>query len=94
MTDDQHVHATQLRLGLLNAIYSALLRHQEVLAAISASRDGSEANAAIRSLLSVDRTQADAVLELGWHRLTAAGIQQIADAIAQISSGSDRDDRL
>ena len=94
MTDEQQVHAAELRLGLLTAVHSALLRHQEVLAAISASRDRSEANAAIRSLLSVDRTQADAILELGWNRVTAAGIAQIADEIAALSWGSAVDDRV
>lgn len=93
-TDEQHVPNSHLRLGLLNATYSALLRHHEVLAAISASSDRSEANAAIQSLLGVDRTQADAVLELRWNCVTVSGIRQIADAIAEISSGTDIDDRM
>ena len=71
-----------LRLSLLTGIYSALVRHDEVLAAVSASADRGEANAAVRSLLGLDRTQADAVLTLGWDRLTADSIQQIAEEIA------------
>ena len=76
MTDESEALATRLRLSLLTGIYSALRRHEEVLAVISASVDRSEANAAIRSLLGLDRTEADAVLELGWNRLTATSIQQ------------------
>jgi DNA gyrase/topoisomerase IV subunit A len=82
-----------LRLSLLTGIYSALVRHDEVLAAVSASADRDEANAAVRSLLGLDRTQADAVLTLGWDRLTADSIQQIAEEIANETASVDADPR-
>jgi DNA gyrase/topoisomerase IV subunit A len=78
-----------LRLSLLTGIYSALRRHQEVLAAISTSVDRSEAGAAVRSLLGLDQTQAEAVLDLGWNRLTTTSIQEIADEIVWLKASLD-----
>ncbi|MET3808496.1 DNA gyrase/topoisomerase IV subunit A [Nakamurella sp. UYEF19] len=85
MTDESVAQGRVLRLTLLRGIYSALVRHDEVLAAVSVSADRAEANAAVRLLLGLDRTQADAVLTLGWDRLTAESIQQIAEEIANES---------
>ncbi|WP_019022873.1 DNA gyrase C-terminal beta-propeller domain-containing protein, partial [Thioalkalivibrio sp. ALE23] len=67
------------RLHILEGYLAALDRLDETIATIRGSKDTEEARGALEQLLSIDATQAQAILDLKLQRLTGMQIQDIRD---------------
>ena len=82
--DEQQRHRAQQRLTILSAVDEALRRHTEILPLLWASANREEGLAAVRTLLAVDTTCAQAVLDLQWSRLARDERATVADECARL----------
>lgn len=84
--DERQRHQAQQRLTILSAVDEALRRHSEILPLLWASANHEEGLAAVRTLLAVDTTCAQAVLDLQWSRLTGDARTTVADECARLTA--------
>lgn len=76
----------EARRHILQALIKALDRIDEVIAAIRASRDASEAKSALVDLLAIDDEQAHAIIEMPLRRLTSLETKALKDEVKALNA--------
>jgi DNA gyrase subunit A len=76
----------EARRHILRALIKALDRIDEVIAAIRASRDATEAKAALVDLLGIDDEQAQAIIEMQLRRLTSLETKALKDEVKALNA--------